>query len=173
MSCSTSCRLHTLVVGAGQRAGRVAKPDRVSGVLYSPHPHKSLFEQQHHRRRSPRPTPWRNLRHLHGQSDQTCGLLPWSAGHRTDLRLARADPRMDYPGCPTGRLRRRRTGRGQSGVGVFSVLWIFLAAMLAGLAIHSLLYYPLVAWLVGKKSPKKYLGQGADAIMTASRATAA
>ncbi len=56
---------------------------------------------------------------------------------------------------------------GKSGVGVFSVLWIFLVAMLAGLAIHSLLYYPLVAWLVGKKSPKKYLGQGADAIMTA------
>ena len=56
---------------------------------------------------------------------------------------------------------------GKSGVGVFSVLWIFLVAMLAGLAIHALLYYPLVAWLVGKKSPKVYLGQGADAIMTA------
>jgi Na+/H+-dicarboxylate symporter len=47
------------------------------------------------------------------------------------------------------------------------VLWIFLFAMLAGLAIHSLIYYPLVAWLVGKKSPKVYIGQGADAIMTA------
>ncbi|MDO9120037.1 MAG: dicarboxylate/amino acid:cation symporter [Nitrospira sp.] len=56
---------------------------------------------------------------------------------------------------------------GKSGVGVFSVLWIFLVAMLAGLAIHSLLYYPLVAWLVGKKNPKIYLGQGVDAIMTA------
>jgi len=56
---------------------------------------------------------------------------------------------------------------GKSGVGVFSVLWIFLFAMLAGLAIHSLVYYPLVAWLVGKKSPKIYIGQGADAIMTA------
>ena len=56
---------------------------------------------------------------------------------------------------------------GKSGVGVFSVLWIFLLAMLTGLAVHSLLYYPLVAWLVGKKSPKQYLGQGADAIMTA------
>ena len=56
---------------------------------------------------------------------------------------------------------------GKSGVGVFSVLWIFLVAMLAGLAIHSLLYYPLVAWLVGRKNPKIYLGQGADAIMTA------
>ncbi|HSN04026.1 MAG TPA: cation:dicarboxylase symporter family transporter, partial [Nitrospira sp.] len=56
---------------------------------------------------------------------------------------------------------------GKSGVGVFSVLWIFLAAMLAGLAVHALLYYPLVAWLAGKKPPKVYLGQGADAIMTA------
>jgi Na+/H+-dicarboxylate symporter len=56
---------------------------------------------------------------------------------------------------------------GKSGVGVFSVLWIFLVAMLAGLAIHSLIYYPLVAWLVGKKNPKVYLGRGADAIMTA------
>jgi Na+/H+-dicarboxylate symporter len=56
---------------------------------------------------------------------------------------------------------------GKSGLGVFSVLWIFLVAMLVGLAIHSLIYYPLIAWLIGKKSPKVYMGQGADAIMTA------
>jgi Na+/H+-dicarboxylate symporter len=56
---------------------------------------------------------------------------------------------------------------GKAGVGVFSVLWIFLAAMLLGLAVHALGYYPLAAWLVGKKSPKIYLGQGADAIVTA------
>ncbi|MEY4704333.1 MAG: hypothetical protein RL042_529 [Nitrospirota bacterium] len=56
---------------------------------------------------------------------------------------------------------------GKAGIGVFTVLWIFLAAMLLGLAVHALVYYPLVAWLVGKKSPKIYLGQGADAIMTA------
>ena len=56
---------------------------------------------------------------------------------------------------------------GKAGLGVFAVLWIFLAAMLLGLAVHALVYYPLVAWLVGKKSPKIYLGQGADAIMTA------
>jgi Na+/H+-dicarboxylate symporter len=56
---------------------------------------------------------------------------------------------------------------GKSGLGVFSVLWIFLVAMLAGLAIHSLIYYPLMAWFIGKKSPKVYVGQGADAIMTA------
>ncbi|HVG02254.1 MAG TPA: cation:dicarboxylase symporter family transporter, partial [Nitrospira sp.] len=56
---------------------------------------------------------------------------------------------------------------GKAGIGVFSVLWIFLAAMLLGLTIHALVYYPLVAWLVGKKSPKIYLGEGADAILTA------
>jgi len=56
---------------------------------------------------------------------------------------------------------------GKSGIGVFSVLWIFVAAILLGLAVHSLVYYPLVAWLVGKKSPRIYIGQGADAIMTA------
>jgi len=56
---------------------------------------------------------------------------------------------------------------GKAGVGVFSVLWIFLAAMLLGLAVHAFLYYPLAAWLIGKKPPKVYIGQGADAIVTA------
>jgi len=56
---------------------------------------------------------------------------------------------------------------GKAGIGVFSVLWIFLAAMLVGLALHALVYYTLLAWLIGKKPPKVYLGQGADAILTA------
>jgi Na+/H+-dicarboxylate symporter len=56
---------------------------------------------------------------------------------------------------------------GRSGIGVFSVLWIFLAAIMLGLTLHALVYYPAVAWLVGRKTPKTYLGQGADAIMTA------
>ncbi|HEU4683302.1 MAG TPA: dicarboxylate/amino acid:cation symporter [Nitrospira sp.] len=56
---------------------------------------------------------------------------------------------------------------GTSGIGIFSVLGIFLAATCAGLAIHALLYYPLVAWLLGGKSPRQYIGQGADAILTA------
>jgi Na+/H+-dicarboxylate symporter len=55
---------------------------------------------------------------------------------------------------------------GRSGIEVFSVLWIFLVAMLLGLAVHALLYYPLAAWLVGKKSPRLYIGRGADAILT-------
>ena len=52
---------------------------------------------------------------------------------------------------------------GRVGLGVFSAVWIFLAAILVGLLIHAFVYYPLVAWLVGKKSPKVYLGKGADA----------
>lgn len=55
---------------------------------------------------------------------------------------------------------------GASGIGVFQYLWGFLAVALTGLAIHSLVYYPLVAWLVGRKSPKVYLGLGADAVLT-------
>jgi DAACS family dicarboxylate/amino acid:cation (Na+ or H+) symporter len=55
---------------------------------------------------------------------------------------------------------------GGAGLGVFKFLWVFLAVVLLGLAIHSLLYYPLVAWLVGRRSPRVYLGRGADAILT-------
>ena len=56
---------------------------------------------------------------------------------------------------------------GRAGIGVFSVLWIFLAAIMLGLTLHAFVYYPVVAWLIGKRSPKEYVGQGADAIMTA------
>lgn len=55
---------------------------------------------------------------------------------------------------------------GASGLGVFALLWVFLLVALSGLALHSLIYYPTIAWLWGKKSPKVYLGNGADAILT-------
>jgi DAACS family dicarboxylate/amino acid:cation (Na+ or H+) symporter len=55
---------------------------------------------------------------------------------------------------------------GRSGVTVFHALGGFLGITLLGLAIHSLIYYPLVAWLVGRKPPRVYLGRGADAIFT-------
>jgi Na+/H+-dicarboxylate symporter len=54
---------------------------------------------------------------------------------------------------------------GESGLVVFKHLWLFLCIMLMGMVIHSLIYYPLVAWLVGGKSPREYLGKGADAIL--------
>ena len=53
-----------------------------------------------------------------------------------------------------------------SGLGVFKYLWLFLCVVLLGMAIHSLIYYPLVAWFVGRKPPRVYLGEGADAILT-------
>lgn len=55
---------------------------------------------------------------------------------------------------------------GRSGLEVFAALWSFLAVILLGMAIHALVYYPLIAWVVGKKSPREYLGHGADAILT-------
>jgi len=55
---------------------------------------------------------------------------------------------------------------GRAGLDAFAALGIFLAAILLGLALHSLVYYPLMAWLVGRKPPSVYLGQGADAILT-------
>jgi DAACS family dicarboxylate/amino acid:cation (Na+ or H+) symporter len=54
---------------------------------------------------------------------------------------------------------------GRAGLQAFSSLGIFLAAILLGLAIHALVYYPLVAWLAGGKPPAVYLGRGADAIL--------
>ncbi len=56
---------------------------------------------------------------------------------------------------------------GKAGLGVFGALFPFLGIVLLGMTIHSLLYYPAVAWLVGGKSPRVYLGQGADAILMA------
>ncbi len=56
---------------------------------------------------------------------------------------------------------------GKAGIGVFRVLWPFLVTVLAGLLIHAFIYYPLVAWLYGRKGPRVYLGKGSDAILTA------
>lgn len=56
---------------------------------------------------------------------------------------------------------------GRVGVGVFSALWIFLVTILLGLSLHAFVYYPTVAWLAGRKPLRIYVGQGADAIMTA------
>lgn len=55
---------------------------------------------------------------------------------------------------------------GATGLHIFQILGVFLGTILLGLAIHAFLYYPLVAYLLGGKSPKVYLGGGADAIVT-------
>jgi Na+/H+-dicarboxylate symporter len=56
---------------------------------------------------------------------------------------------------------------GRAGIGVFAVLWPFLMTVLAGLFIHWLIYYPAVAWFVGRRSPRVFFGRGADAIVSA------
>ncbi len=56
---------------------------------------------------------------------------------------------------------------GKSGLSVFVLLSIFLVTLLAGLLIHCFIYYPLMASLVGRMPVKRYLGQGADAIVMA------
>lgn len=55
---------------------------------------------------------------------------------------------------------------GKAGLAIFKSIWIYLITVLLAMAIHSLVYYPLAAWFVGKKPPRVYLGYGADAILT-------
>jgi Na+/H+-dicarboxylate symporter len=55
---------------------------------------------------------------------------------------------------------------GHFGIEVFQSLAWFLLVILLGLGTHSLIYYPFAVWLVGKRSPKVYLGKGADAVLT-------
>jgi DAACS family dicarboxylate/amino acid:cation (Na+ or H+) symporter len=55
---------------------------------------------------------------------------------------------------------------GKAGIDVFASLWVFLVVILLGMVIHALVYYPAMAWFAGGKSPRVYLGRGADAILT-------
>ena len=55
---------------------------------------------------------------------------------------------------------------GKSGLGVFVLLAIFLVTLLSGLLLHCFVYYPLMAYWVGNMPVKRYVGQGADAILT-------
>lgn len=55
---------------------------------------------------------------------------------------------------------------GKAGFETFGVLAGFLGVILLGFAIHALGYYPLMAWLVGGKSPRVFFGRGGTAIVT-------
>lgn len=55
---------------------------------------------------------------------------------------------------------------GRDGTRVFGDLSVYVLAMVSGLGLHALVYYPLAAWFVGRLSPKVYLGEGAAAILS-------
>jgi DAACS family dicarboxylate/amino acid:cation (Na+ or H+) symporter len=56
---------------------------------------------------------------------------------------------------------------GKAGLQVFSVLWVFLAAIAAGLLLQALVYYPLLVWTVGRMSPARFARGALDAVVTA------
>jgi Na+/H+-dicarboxylate symporter len=53
-----------------------------------------------------------------------------------------------------------------TGAKTFELVTVFLAAMLAGLALHAFGYYVLVSWLYGGKSPREFLGAGMEPFVT-------
>jgi len=55
---------------------------------------------------------------------------------------------------------------GKAGLDAFSALWGFLFTILLGFTLHAGGYYTLMAWWVGRKPPRVYLGKGANAILT-------
>lgn len=55
---------------------------------------------------------------------------------------------------------------GTLGPDVFEIVGVFVVTVVAALAIHSLVYYPLTAWIIGGKSPRVFLGEGLPAILT-------
>ena len=55
---------------------------------------------------------------------------------------------------------------GKAGLHALLGLWAFLFAIALGFVLHGLVYYPLMAWLRGGKSPRVYLGGSRDALVT-------
>lgn len=55
---------------------------------------------------------------------------------------------------------------GRAGLGIFSELASYAGIIAVGLCLHGLIYYPLAAWIGGGQSPRAYLGQGIDAVLT-------
>ncbi|MEO8361765.1 MAG: dicarboxylate/amino acid:cation symporter [Vicinamibacteria bacterium] len=55
---------------------------------------------------------------------------------------------------------------GKDGTKIFGDLGVYVVAMVSGLLLHALGYYVIAAWLIGRRSPKVYLGEGASAIFS-------
>lgn len=54
---------------------------------------------------------------------------------------------------------------GRDGTKVFGELSVYVVAMVSGLSLHALGYYTLAAWLIGRRRPRVYFGEGAPAIL--------
>ncbi len=55
---------------------------------------------------------------------------------------------------------------GATGPGVFRLVGVFFVTVVVALAVHSLVYYLLSAWLIGGKSPRTFMREGLTAILT-------
>lgn len=55
---------------------------------------------------------------------------------------------------------------GTTGIAVFRLVGVFFLTVVVALCLHAFVYYPLSAWLIGRKSPREYFGLGGGAILT-------
>jgi DAACS family dicarboxylate/amino acid:cation (Na+ or H+) symporter len=55
---------------------------------------------------------------------------------------------------------------GTTGLKTFAVVGVFMATIMTGLGLHSLLYYPISIWLMARMSPRRLLREGSGAILT-------
>lgn len=55
---------------------------------------------------------------------------------------------------------------GKVGLRALSSLWIFVAVIGLGFILHGLIYYPLLAWSLGGKTPRVFLGGARDALVS-------
>lgn len=54
---------------------------------------------------------------------------------------------------------------GSAGPSIFTLLGGFLGIVVLGLLIHGLVYYPIAAWIFGRRSPMTYLSGSGDAVI--------
>ncbi|HVJ85075.1 MAG TPA: dicarboxylate/amino acid:cation symporter [Caulifigura sp.] len=55
---------------------------------------------------------------------------------------------------------------GSTGLKTFEVVGVFMATIIAGLAVHSLIYYPLSVWIAAGLRPRRFYREGGSAILT-------
>ncbi len=55
---------------------------------------------------------------------------------------------------------------GAAGLATFQLVGVFFLTTTAALGLHALVYYPLSAWFIGGKSPRRFFREGAGAILT-------